>query len=83
MGFYLHIEVNSSLSPSEFRERVITPLGEALEREELGRVLDGHEEDDTSEGTFELALHVTDQERARAVVEELLRSIDSGGQVNG
>jgi hypothetical protein len=77
MGFYLHIEVDSSLSPSEFRERVITPLGEALEREELGRVLDGDEEDDPPEGTYELSLEVTDQERARAVVEELLRSVDS------
>jgi hypothetical protein len=76
MGFYLHFEVDSSLSPAEFRERVIIPLEEALEREELGRLLDGEPEDDTPGGVYELALEVTDQERARAIVEEVLKSVE-------
>jgi hypothetical protein len=73
MGFYLQIEVDSSLSPAEFRERVIQPLAEALDREHLGRILDG-EPEDAHAGTYELALEVTNQERAREVVEKILKS---------
>jgi hypothetical protein len=77
MGFYLQIEVDSSLSPYEFRERVIVPLGEALERERLGRILDDDPEDEPgAEGHYELALEVTDQERAKEVVEAVLKSAD-------
>lgn len=74
MGFFLHVEVESSFSPCEFRERVIIPLGEALEREEVGCLLDSDWEDDTPEGLYELALEVTDQERAREIVEEVLKA---------
>jgi hypothetical protein len=77
MGFYLHIEVDSPLSPSEFRERVIVPLGEALQREGLGRILDEDGEDEAvEEGRYELSLEVTDQERAKEVVEAVLKSVD-------
>lgn len=77
MGFYLQIEVDSSLSPHEFREQVIVPLGAALEREELGRVLDNDAEDEAGvEGHYQLALQVTDQERAKLVVEAVLKSIN-------
>jgi hypothetical protein len=75
MAFYFQIDVDSSLSPSEFRERVVIPLGEALKREKLGRLLDGEPSDDTPEGVYELALEVTDQERARALVEEVLKAV--------
>jgi hypothetical protein len=75
MGLYLSIEVNSSLSPYEFRERVIVPLGEALEREGVGRILDGDpEKQDGPEGRYELALQVSDQERARQIVRAVLKS---------
>lgn len=77
MGFYLHIEVDSSLSPHEFRERVIVPIGEALERERLGRILGNDLIDDVEgDGPYEISLEVTDQDRAKAVVKAVLKSID-------
>jgi hypothetical protein len=78
MAFYLQIEVNSSLSPDEFRTRVILPLAEVLLRESLGRILDDDPEDEPgAEGQYEFALEVTDQERAKKVVEEILNSVDA------
>src|SRR5262249_16829671 len=54
MGFYLQIEVDTTPSTVEFRERVIVPLGQALEREQLGRVLDdGLGDEPRSKGHFE------------------------------
>jgi hypothetical protein len=77
MGFYLQIEIDSTLSPAEFRERVIAPIIVALERDKLGRLLPDPVEDDPPKGMYQLALEVTDQQRVRTLVEELLRSIDS------
>jgi hypothetical protein len=77
MGFYLHIEVDSPLTAYAFWERVIVPLGEALEREQLGCILDNAPGEDTAtEGHYELALEVTDQERAKEVVQAVLKSVD-------
>jgi hypothetical protein len=76
VGFYLHLEVESSLLPGEFRERVLSPLAEALEREGLGRILPNEPEDEADrEGVYQVALEVTDQHRARAVVEDVLRAV--------
>ncbi len=75
MGFFLQVEVDSLLSAAEFRERVIVPLAEGLERECLGRVIEG--ETEASEGVYELALEVSDQGRARDLVEEILKSLDA------
>jgi hypothetical protein len=76
MGFYLQIEVTSCLSPAEFRERVAKPLQEALEQEKLGRLLDDDPEDATSDGVYELALEVSDQLRAKELIERVLKSVD-------
>jgi hypothetical protein len=77
MSFYMHLEVESGLPPDEFWERVIFPLGLALEREGLGRILDRKPEDgDGREGVYELALEVSDAQRARLVAEEVLRSFE-------
>jgi hypothetical protein len=77
MSFFLHIEVDSSLSPTEFRQRVIVPLQDALEREAIGHLLDDEpNRDDAPAGVYELALEVSDQERAREVVEQVLKSVD-------
>lgn len=78
MGLFLQVEVESSLAPIEFRKRVIVPLGDALEREHLGRVLDdGQDQEAGAEGHYEVALEVSDQARARAVVEAVLESVDA------
>ena len=78
MGFYLHIDVDSSLTPTQFQDQVVTPLGEELEREGLGRILDLDPEDAAaSQGHFVLALEVTDQQRAHAVVEKFLKTSKS------
>jgi hypothetical protein len=45
-----------------------------LARERLGRILDGVAEDDVPGEQFELALEVTHQERASAVVEAVLKA---------
>jgi hypothetical protein len=50
MGLYLLIEVDSVLSPPEFRERVVVPLGEALAREGLGQVLGNDPAHDSAGG---------------------------------
>ena len=79
MPLFLHVEVDGSLSLTEFRERVMLPLKEALEREALGHLLDlddEPEEDNTLKGVYKLALEVTDQERAREIVEKVLKSVD-------
>jgi hypothetical protein len=76
MGFYLHIEVDSSLTPTEFHERVVVPLREALEKEGVGRVLDGDAGDDVPGDKYELALEVTNQQRAHEVVEAVLKSVE-------
>jgi len=73
MGLYLQIEVNSPLSRDQFQERVIFPLGIALAKERLGLVLDGDVET-MADGRFEFALEVTDQERAKIILEEVLMS---------
>jgi hypothetical protein len=65
MPFFLHIEVDSSLTPTEFRERVVLPLRQALAREGVGRLLDGDDPDEVG-GSYELALEATDEDRARA-----------------
>jgi hypothetical protein len=76
MSFYLHIEVDSPLSPTEFSERVVAPIREALEKEGLGHVIDGDAEDDVPGEKYELSLQVTDQQRAKNVVEAVLKSVN-------
>jgi hypothetical protein len=78
MGFYLHLEVDSSLSPEQFRARVIAPIAQALERERLGRIPDTVAEDEPNrDGGYDLALEVFDERRFRVIVEEVLTSVDS------
>ena len=77
MGLYLHCEIESSLSPDEFRERVIVPLGEALGRERLGCILDRDaEEKPLAKDHYELAMEVTDTKRAMDVMEAVLEAVD-------
>jgi hypothetical protein len=75
MGFYLHIEVDSSFTPTEFHERVVVPLREALEREGVGRLIEGDARDDEPGEKYDLALEVSDEQRAREVVEAVLKSV--------
>ena len=75
MGNYLHIEVKTSLTPTAFSQQVLEPLKKALEREGVGRLLEGDAGDVPGE-SYELALEVTDQQRAREVVEAVLKSVD-------
>ena len=75
MGFYLHVDVKTSLTPTAFNERVLEPLKKALEREGLGRLLEGNAGDVPGE-SYELALEVSDHQRAREVVEAVLKSVD-------
>jgi hypothetical protein len=46
-----------------------------LERERVGRLLEGNAGDVPGE-SYELALEVTDHERARELVEAVLKSVD-------
>jgi hypothetical protein len=75
VGFFLHIDVKTSLPPAAFSERVLEPLKKALERERVGRLLEGDAGDVPGE-SYELALEVTDHQRARELVEEVLKSVD-------
>jgi hypothetical protein len=75
MGFYLEIKIESTFPPEEFQERVLRPLGEALDREALGHILEPMPEDDpAAEGVYVLALEVTDPERARQLVDQVVAS---------
>ena len=77
MGFFLQLEIESSLPPREFRERIIVPLEHALEREHLGHVLCDEEEDsERVQGHYDLALEVSDQARAREVVAAVFDAVD-------
>ena len=76
MGFFLHIEVDSTLPPKEFYERYVVPIQEVLTKENLGRVLEGDLGDDVPGEKYALALEVVDQHRAYKVVEAILKSIE-------
>ncbi len=76
MGFYLQVEVDSTLPPEEFRQRVLIPLDEALKKEGVGQLLDPVEDDNPPEGTYELAIQVTDQDRAAELIQDVLSSAD-------
>ncbi len=76
MGLYLQIEIDSSLAPNEFHERFVAPLRDALQKEGVGRVLDGDAADNIPGVKYELSLEVTDQQRAREVVEAVLKSVE-------
>ena len=76
MGFYLQIEVNSPLTPTEFHDRVVVPLRDVLIKEKVGRILDGDAENAVPGVRYELALEVTDQQRAHKLVEAVLKSVD-------
>jgi hypothetical protein len=75
MGFFLHIEIDSSLTPAEFQAHIVVPLAEGLAREGLGRVLEEDQAEQVASGQLELAIEVTDQERARNLVEQLLGTV--------
>ena len=76
MGLYLQCEVESPLSPDDFQEQVIVPLGAALRRERLGCVLDRVPEDEPLEnGQYEIAMEVTDPKRAKDLVEAVLKEV--------
>jgi hypothetical protein len=77
MGFYLEIRIESILSPDEFQKRVILPISESLNREGLGRILDPAPEDSEVDGVRELALEVSDLDRARKLVDEVIKSVDA------
>jgi hypothetical protein len=77
MPYYLSVEVESSLPPDEFRDRIMVPLRLALEREGVGSLLEGQPDNSASPGLYELAVSSTDQERCRQIVEEILRSVDT------
>jgi hypothetical protein len=83
MPFYLQVEVDSSIAPAERWTRVVGPLEVALAKEGLGRVFFPNpldpENDELDRGTFEISVGVTDIDKARAVVENVLRSVGSGG----
>ena len=76
MGFYLEIKIKSTLSPDEFQERIILPITESLNREGLGRILDPEPNEQADpDGERELALEVSDVDRARKLVEEVVNSV--------
>ena len=54
--YFQQIEVNLPLSPDQFRGQVVVPVGEALAREGLGRVLDTDLMGNAGQGPYELAL---------------------------
>jgi hypothetical protein len=79
MPLYLQVEVDSLLPPDERWTRVVKSLEIALAKEGLGRVCDRDpadaENNEPDRGTFEILVEVTDIDKARAVVEDVLRSV--------
>ena len=77
MGFFFQVEIESALSPLEFHERVVVPLQEQLEEENVGELInDEIQSAETAEGCYELCLKVADQKRAREIVQQITQPFD-------
>ena len=70
MPFYLQVEIKTDLSASECEERFVKPISDALAAEGLGRVVTpatATEETDATPGVYEIAVEVSDIEKAQEV----------------
>ncbi len=75
----LEVEVDSPLSPDEFRERVLNVLNDQLEQEGVGELMEFDEDAPLLAGQYHFAVAASDVDRCRQIVEEVLAPYTTDG----